>query len=123
MYYIYNKATSEILKNEAKYWQKAEYKTMSAAKAALTRMHKKFENKRFEYLKSPFTYDHNRPEAKAENSPLYTAGIAERDHYHKNIEKFEITYSMMDKEKKNPIRQSVNTPHYMDPASETYWSM
>ena len=49
MYYIYDKATSRIESNptRGKHYLKAEYKSIGAAKAALTRMHKKFEAKRF----------------------------------------------------------------------------
>ena len=51
MFYIYNKATSKIKSNptRGKHYLKAEYKTMAAAKAAMTRMHKKFETNRFEF--------------------------------------------------------------------------
>jgi len=125
MYYIYDKATSRIESNptRGKHYLKAEYKTMGAAKAALTRMHKKFEAKRFELLASKYQFERDSKEAQAENSPLYTCGIAEADYYHKTIEKFETVYSMMDKDKTNPIRQSINTPAYMDPSRESYWSM
>ena len=124
MYYIYDKATSAIESNPAKgmHYMKAEYKTMAAAKAALTRMHKKFEAKRFELLASKYSFERDRDEAKAENSPLYTCGIAEADYYHKHIEKFKMVKSMM-----NPngpsIKISINTPAYMDPSRESYWSM
>ena len=124
MYYIYDKATSAIESNptRGKHYLKAEYKTIGAAKAALTRMHKKFEAKRFELLASKYSFERDSDKAKAENSPLYTCGIAEADYYHENIEKFEYVKSMM-----NPngpsIRQSINTPAYMDPSRESYWAM
>ena len=49
--------------------------------------------------------------------------VAEAEDYHENIEQFETVYSMMDKNKTNPIRQSINTPAYMDPSRESYWTM
>ena len=54
--------------------------------------------------------------------PLYQNGIAEAGHYHEKIEKFEYVKSMMNPDGPS-IRQSVNTPAYMDPSRESYWSM
>ena len=124
MFYIYNKATSRIESNptRGKHYLKAEYKTMAAAKAAMTRMHKKIETNRFELLASKYSFERSRDEAKAENSPLYTCGIAEADYYHSKIEKFEYVKSMMNPDGPS-IRQSINTPAYMDPSRESYWSM
>lgn len=105
MYYIYDQKTTKILSREGKrYYQQAEYKTMSAAQAALTRMQKK-------YLKN---------NVDAAEGPLYTAAIAEADYYRKNIEKFVTRKNMMSGKE---YTESVNTPNYMSPASEAYWSM
>jgi hypothetical protein len=32
-------------------------------------------------------------------------------------------YSIMDQAKERPIVETVNTPGYMSPSSESYWSM
>ena len=80
MFYIYNRATSAIESNptRGKHYLKAEYKTMGAARAAMTRMHKKFETNRFELLASKYSFERDRDEAKAENSPLYISGDNKR---------------------------------------------
>ena len=105
MYLIYDKETSRILSKESKHWQQAAYKTMSAAQAALTRMQKKYAQ---------------RNAADAARGPLYTAAIAEADYYYKNVEKFVTRKNMMSGKE---YTESVNTPSYMSPSSESYWSM
>ena len=123
-WYIYDTKSSKILKREGKkHYLLAEYATKGAAEASLTRRQKAWEKRALELQNSEYPWERARAEAKAANGPLYTAGLAEREYYHANIERFETTYSMMDKERKNPIRQSVNTPAYMDPGCESYWSM
>jgi len=105
MYYIYDQKTSKILSREGKrYYQQAAYKTMSAAQAALTRMQKKYVQRNVD----------------AAQGPLYTAAIAEADYYTKNIEKSVTRKNMMNGKE---YTESVNTPNYMSPASEAYWSM
>jgi hypothetical protein len=51
---------------------------------------------------------------------LYTAAIAEADYYYKNVEKFVTKKNMMSGKE---YTESVNTPSYMSPSSESYWSM
>ena len=104
MYYIYDQSTTKILSRESKSYQQAAYKTMSAAQAALTRMQKKYAQRN----------------ADAAQGPLYTAAIAEAEYYAKNIERFVTRKNMMSGEE---YTESVNTPNYMSPASEAYWSM
>ena len=104
MYYIYDQSTTRILSRESKSYQQAAYKTMSAAQAALTRMQKKYAQRN----------------ADAAQGPLYTAAIAEAEYYAKNIERFVTRKNMMSGEE---YTESVNTPNYMSPASEAYWSM
>ena len=126
MFYIYNKATSAIESNptRSKHYLKAEYKTMGAAKAAMTRMHKKFEANRFELLASQYSFERNKDEAKAENSPLYISDIAEAEHYHKNIEKIVTNTGICPGTGKTITHTaSINQSHYMSPLSESYWSM
>ena len=104
MYYIYDQSTTKILSRESKSYQQAAYKTYSAAQAALTRMQKKYAQRN----------------ADAAQGPLYTAAIAEAEYYAKNIERFVTRKNMMSGKE---YTESVNTPNYMSPASEAYWSM
>ena len=107
MYLIYDQQTTKILSREGKrYYQQAAYKTRSAAQAALTRMQNK--------------YVQREGVAAQAQGPLYTAAIAEAEYYAKNIEKFVTRKNMMSGQE---YTESVNTPNYMSPASEAYWSM
>ena len=105
MYYIYDQSTTRILSREGKrYYQRAEYKTMSAAQAALTRMSKRY---RADLLESV-------------NDPQYRFGVAEANYFHTSIEKSRTVKNMINGA---PIVETVNTPGYMSPRSEAYWSM
>lgn len=107
MFLIYDQSTTKILSREGKrYYQRAEYKTMAAAQAALTRMQKKWVQRE--------------GVAAQGQGPLYTAAIAEAEYYSKNIEQFVTKKNMMSGKE---YVESVNTPSYMSPASEAYWSM
>ena len=117
MYYIYDTSTSEILFKPNSH-QRARYKTRGAARAALNRMHRHH----LEKIAAQDEWNRKHFPILEKHSPLYTAAIAESSHYHAHIEQFETVYSMFDHEQQRPIRQSVNTPHYLDPSSETYWS-
>ena len=123
MFYIYDSRTSAIKPNPAKgkSYLKAEYKTLGAAKAALTRYRKKLNVLYLELKASKYTWDHDKADEVL--ADLNAMKISDEYHYHKNIEQFETVYSMMDKNKTNPIRQSINTPAYMDPSRESYWTM
>ena len=123
MYYIYDSRTSAIKPNPAKgkSYLKAEYKTEGAAKAALTRYRKKLNDRYLELKASQYDWDHEKADDVL--ADLNAMKVAEAEDYHENIEQFETVYSMMDKNKTNPIRQSINTPAYMDPSCESYWSM
>jgi hypothetical protein len=125
MYYIYNTETSRINSNPArgKHYLKAQYKTLGAAKAAMTRMHKKFETQRFELLASKYSFERDSDGAKEENSPLYKCSIAEAEHYHKNIERIVTRTGICPGTGKQITHTaSVNEPHYMNPLSESYWT-
>jgi len=123
MYYIYDSRTSAIKPNPAKgkSYLKAEYKTEGAAKAALTRYRKKLNDKYLELKASQYTWEQEKADEVLED--LNAMKIAEAEDYHQHIERYEITYSMYDTNRENPIRQSVNTPAYMDPGCESYWTM
>ena len=83
------------------------YKTMPAAKAALTRMSKRYRADLLETV----------------NDPQFRFAIAEAEYFHTNLEKKRTVYSIMDQAKERPITETVNTPGYMSPSSESYWSM
>lgn len=108
MYYIYEKSTTYIIgkpdsKGVARPDHRQSYKTMAAAKAGITRI------------------------AKAEglletdpNHAVYRYGIAEAGYFHKSIEKQVKRTNMMGGAE---YYEPINTPNYMSPSSETYWSM
>ena len=122
-FYVYHKKSSRIASNPAKgkSYLKAEYKSEGAAKAAVTRMKKKANEQYNKLMASQYSWDHEKASQILKDSR--DLAISESGFYHNTIEQFETVYSMMDKEKKNPIRQSVNTPAYMDPSRESYWTM
>lgn len=113
MFYIYERSSTYIMGKVDKYSglvrpdHRQSYKTMSAAKAALTRMSKR----------------HRADMLDSVNDPIYRFGIAEAEMFHTFIEKTRIVYSIMDQAKEKPITETVNTPGYMSPSSESYWSM
>ena len=110
MFYIYEKSSTYIMgkvntrTGEVRPDHRQSYKTMAAAKAALTRMSKRY---RADLLDSV-------------NDPVFRYGIAEADYFHKSIEKSRKTINMMSGK---PMVEPVNTPNYMSPSSEAYWSM
>ena len=106
IFVIYDKKTTEILEIRRADGRKnygGAYYGMGAAKAALTRFCKKSE------------FNFSDPEY-----PLYQYAIAERGHYFKNIEKQVEKTNLMTGVK---FMESVNTPYYCSPSSETYYSM
>ena len=113
MFYVYEKSSTYIMgkmntrTGEVRPDHRKAYKTMPAAQAALTRMSKRY---RADLLESV-------------NDPLFRYGIAEAEYFHKNIEKSRTVYSIMDTAKENPITETVNTPSYCSPSSESFWSM
>jgi len=54
------------------------------------------------------------------NDPQYRYGIAEANYFHTTIEKSRTVKNMMNGA---AITETVNTPGYMSPRSEAYWSM
>ena len=75
------------------------YKTHAAAKAALTRMGKGL--------------------IEDENHPKFRYGIAEVDYFEEHIERQVERVNMITGKK---YMEPVNTPGYMSPSSEAYWS-
>ena len=110
MFYIYEKTSTFIM---GKMDQRTGmvrpdhrqcYKTMAAAKAALTKMSKRYRADLLETV----------------NDPVFRYGIAEAEYFHKIIEKGVMKRNIMNG---NDYFETVNTPNYMSPSSETYWSM
>jgi hypothetical protein len=112
MYYIYEKSSTLIMgkvyMGEMRPDHRKTYKTMAAAKAALSRASKQWWNL------------HGRNGDPTENDPQYRMGIAEASYFRDFIEKRMTKINMISGE---AYTESVNTPAHMSPASETYWSM
>ena len=95
-YIVYHKASTAIpvtLRNKV-------YKTHGAAQAWITRLGKGMIE----------DADH----------PKFNYAIAEVEYYHKHIERQVVRKNLMNGAE---YEESVNTPLFMSPSSETYWSM
>lgn len=110
MFYIYEKSSTYIMgklntrTGEVRPDHRQSYKTMAAAKAALTRMSKRY---RADLLESV-------------NDPVFRYGIAEAGYFHKNIEKQVKKRNLLTDQE---FMEPANRPYYCSPSSETYWSM
>ena len=108
MFYIYEKSSTYIIgkpdrNGVARPDHRQYYKTMPAARAALTRICK--------------------AEGLMPTDPNYAQfryAIAETEYFHNKIEKKVKKKNMMNGEE---IFETANTPYYCSPSSETYWSM
>lgn len=106
MFYVYEKSTTYIINcKNGKHDHRASYKTMGAAKAALTRLCK---------ASGLWPTD--------DNYPLYEMGIAEAEYFHKHIEK-QVKRKVLEGFGGKEYYEPVNTPNYMSPSCESYWSM
>ena len=110
MFYIYERSSTHIMGKMDKLTglvrpdHRHSYKTRPAAKAALTRMSKHHRANMLETV----------------NDPLYRYGIAEVGVFHSTIEKTHTRKNMMSGVE---YTETVNTPAYCSPSSESYWSM
>ena len=109
MFYIYEKSSTYIIGKPDRHGvarpdHRQSYKTMSSAKAGLTRI-KKAENL--------LPTDPNFAE--------FRYAICEADMFHKLVEKRVKKKNMMDDSIE--FMEPVNTPSYLSPSSESYWSM
>ena len=110
MFYIYERTSTYIMgkmnsrTGEVRPDHRHSYKTMAAAKAALTRMSKRYRADMLETV----------------NDPQYRYAIAEVKHFHSRIEKTRERTSLMSG---TTYTETVNTPAHMSPATEAYWSM
>ena len=110
MYYIYEKSTTYIIgkpdsNGVARPDHRQRYKTMAAAKAGLTRIAK---------AEGLLKTDPNYAE--------YRYAIAEAAYFHKTIEK-KVKRKVLEGFGGKEFMEPVNTPNYMSPSSESYWSM
>ena len=105
MFYVYERATTYIVGKHGTPDHRASYKTMAAAKAAVTRIAK---------ASGLLATD--------ENYPLYTLAIAEAGYFHKTIEK-QVKRKVLEGFGGKEYYEPINTPNYCSPSSESYWSM
>ena len=110
MYYIYEKSTTYIIgkpdsNGVARPDHRQSYKTMAAAKAGLTRIAK---------AEGLLKTDPNYAE--------YRYAIAEAAYFHKTIEK-SVKRKVLEGFGGKEYYEPINTPNYMSPSSESYWSM
>jgi hypothetical protein len=110
MFYIYEKSSTYIMGKINK-WDglvrpdhRQSYKTMAAAKAALTRMSKR----------------HRADMLDSVNDPQFRYGIAEAEYFHKTIEKQVKKRNLLTDEE---FMEPANRPMHCSPSSESYWSM
>ena len=108
MFYIYEKSSTYIIgkpdrNGVARPDHRQSYKTMAAAKAGLTRI-KKAEN----LLPTDPNYAD------------FRYAIAEVNYFHQKIEKSVKKKNLMNGD---IFHEKVNTPGFMSPSSESYWSM
>jgi len=106
MYYLYEVSSTYIIGKDGRPDHLKSYKTMSAAKAAQSRLRKLWLAIEFDGC-----YD---------NDPLLRYAIAESAYFHKLIEKTRTAKNLMSGVE---FKEPVNTPGYMSPRSESYWSM
>jgi hypothetical protein len=111
-YVIYEKSSTFIMgpytaRREVLPDHRKTYKTMAAAKAALTRWTKWWQEDIGD-LDAP------------ENNPTFRYAIAETEYFHKNIEKQVKKRNLLTDEE---FMEPANRPYYCSPSSETYWSM
>ena len=110
MFYIYEKSSTYIMGKINK-WDglvrpdhRQSYKTMAAAKAALTRMSKR----------------HRADMLDSVNDPQFRYAIAEAAYFHKTIEKQVKKRNLLTDEE---FMEPANRPMHCSPSSESYWSM
>jgi hypothetical protein len=97
-YVIYNNETTKILGGANK-----SYKTMGAAKAAISRLRKTV----------PVS------DLNTDRDPLFVYAIAEINYFYESIDQTVERVNLMSGK---TFRESVNTPYYCSPSSESYWS-
>jgi hypothetical protein len=97
-YVIYDKESTAIVGGSGK-----SYKTIGAAKAAVSRMRNKI----------------SVSDAGSPHDPLFKYGIAEINYFHQFIEHTVERVNIMTGKS---FRERMNTPYHCSPSSESYWS-
>ena len=103
MFVVYHKQTTQIVGKDLQPDHRKVYKSHRAALAAITRAANKMGIMEVDPMHPKFVY-----------------GVARKEGFHQNIEKKVVRTNMMTGE---DYVETVNTPNYMSPSSETYWSM
>lgn len=125
-YVIYRTDTTQIVSEKPYCYSGQKHKNLGQAKASLTRIKKKFlegfknqkphQGFRFESLDKKFSGMSNI----ALSGELVEMKIIDLDTYKKSIEaQVERTHFLTGKK----FKESVNTPHFCSPSSETFFSM
>ena len=112
-YVIYEQSSTMIMgkpyMGEMRPDHRKQYKTLAAAEAALTRASKQWWNMIGRLGNEP-----------TENDPRYRMAIAAKAYFHQNIEK---KVAKRNLSTGIVYEETINTPNYMSPACEAYWSM
>jgi hypothetical protein len=112
MFVIYEKSSTFIMgyrNGTVRPDHRKTYKTMASARAALTRW------------SHQWWHDEGRHGDCIDNNPHFRYAIARKNHFHDTIEKKVRKTNLLDDSKS--WLEGVNTPSYMSPSSESYWSM
>ena len=137
MFVIVDKSNDSIHQEPTRpSWKTGYYKSIGAAKAGITRTIKFYEKAVAdveEKVANGETEDSSRmynAYRDATDPDLGRTHLADRDNYRvMSSEEYALIEPMITKTGKSPyngeeitVTQSINTPHYMDPLSESYWS-
>lgn len=133
MFVIVNKKNNSIHREpNKKSYANTQYKTASAAKAGITRT-LKYYAKAIEDVNNVVAegkpYYHSRlcnAYEEATNKDLGRTHVNDINNYMvMSVEDYELIEPMVEKTNMmtgNKFQESINTPHYMSPSSESYWS-
>lgn len=113
-YVVYNRSNDNAIVELTRF--KRSYKSLAAARAAVTRASKKYQK----LAGSENRYGRKFEEYRLDKDPQFIYCVAEKEYYKEHLEKFVERVNYMSGEK---YMESVNTPYYCSPSSETYWSM
>lgn len=133
MYVIVNKKNDSIFREpNKKSYASTEYKSEAAAKAGITRTIKFYEKAVADVQsvvaegKPEYTsryYNHFRT---ATDEALGRTHVADRDNFRvMHVEEYALIEPMVERTNMmtgKVFKESINTPNYMSPASESYWS-
>jgi len=113
-YVVYDKSNSNKIVEITRYVKS--YKTAAAAKAAITRASKKYIATAGTEVRNGRFYEDYR----IDKDPQFIYAVAEFSDYYENLETKVERTNLVTGEK---FMESINTPYYCSPSSESYWSM